>query len=57
MIHTFKIAVSACMPIVFSLLVLMVVWAMASTNIFGAKPLDDDGNPYFDTNSRWLAPA
>ena len=49
MLHTFCLAVAACFPVILSLLVFMIIYAMASTDIFGDGPLDDDGVPMFDT--------
>ena len=55
MLQTFCLAVSACAALVASLLVVMLLFAVASRDLFGAGPTDDDGTPYFDTYARSLS--
>eukprot|EP00656_Telonema_subtile_P052056 TRINITY_DN7148_c0_g2_i1.p1 TRINITY_DN7148_c0_g2~~TRINITY_DN7148_c0_g2_i1.p1 ORF type:complete len:576 (-),score=141.01 TRINITY_DN7148_c0_g2_i1:230-1957(-) len=53
MMHTFSLAVSACFPLVVSLFVLMLLYAIASTDMFGGGP-KEDGIELFGTYTNSL---
>ena len=46
MIHTFKLAISACLPVVASLISVMLLYAFSSSDLYGDKPVDDDGKQH-----------
>ena len=55
MLQTFTVAVSACFSLVASLAVVLLLSALASRDVFGSGPTDDEGTPYFDTYARSLS--